>query len=489
MILGKVKPMRIAALVGSILFCSAANAEESALGVFRDGVRIGTSTFSSSDVTLEGKPAKKSVSKTTMNLALLGRDMTITLDSSTWTDVRGRPILMRFRQDSGGKWQRMEARFGVKSVDLSINEQGRISKQRLKIPAGPIVDDPISLVLNGQVKPGAKKAFYVLDSTTYAFMLNTVAVIGPAKTTSENKSVNATLVEIKDVQRGLVTRAFLSGKGDPIRLEAPLGIVMIPEKVGETRRVADGHKPVENGDTKTAPSIDLATISKIVPSSRVEDPTHLLHLKLKFSGPDLAKIPSDEHQTVTKSGSAWIVDVHPVKFGSGRSYSILQAQNGYDTWLQPSLHIPSDEKRFLKLARQIIGTRTTVKTAASQIRRYVYGLMEPNAGMGILRNANDVLDSKQGVCRDYAILTTTLLRAAGIPARLASGLVSLDGEFYYHAWAEAWDGAQWIGVDSTTDMDQISAAHIKLADGNVDSAFAFMLLDKVKLDVLESSKK
>ena len=76
-----------------------------------------------------------------------------------------------------------------------------------------------------------------------------------------------------------------------------------------------------------------------------------------------------------------------------------------------------------------------------------------------------------------------------MPSRLASGLVSLDGEFYYHAWAEVWDGARWVGVDSTTANDQISAAHIKLADGNVNTAFAFMMLDRVKMEVLETSRK
>ena len=158
-------------------------------------------------------------------------------------------------------------------------------------------------------------------------------------------------------------------------------------------------------------------------------------------------------------------------------------------WVEPSLNIPSDEAKFISLAKKIVGVRSTVRAASSEIRKWVYGYMRPNATMGIVRDANDVLESKEGVCRDYAILTVTLLRAAGIPARLASGLVSLDGNFYYHAWAEAWDGAKWIGIDSTTDRDQISAAHVKLSEGNVDKAFTFVVLSKAKLEVVDSSRK
>jgi transglutaminase-like putative cysteine protease len=152
------------------------------------------------------------------------------------------------------------------------------------------------------------------------------------------------------------------------------------------------------------------------------------------------------------------------------------------------MHIPSSSTKFTQLAKSIVGDRTRVADAASAIQLWVNSQMKPNAGIGVLRDANDVLATKEGVCRDYAILTTTLLRAAGIPSRLASGLVNWDGTFYYHAWAEVWDGEKWLGIDSTTDQKQISAAHIKLGEGNVEEAFTFTFLEKAKITVLGSSK-
>jgi transglutaminase-like putative cysteine protease len=123
------------------------------------------------------------------------------------------------------------------------------------------------------------------------------------------------------------------------------------------------------------------------------------------------------------------------------------------------------------------------------IHDYVHDLMTPNAGIGVLRDAREILSSHEGVCRDYAILTATLLRAAKVPARVCSGLVYMDGAFYYHAWAEFWDSTQWIGVDSTLEIGELTPGHIKLAHGNVEEAFTFTVLDGVKVNVLEKKQK
>ena len=478
--------MRLAFFAVVAAFGAHAFADETHLGLFMNGSKIGTLAYSTDDAQLNGVATKKSISKTRMSVALEGQPVSISVDSTTWTNLAGKPILMRYYMESGGKWSRSEARFGPKTVTVDSNNQNHKSTKKLTIPKGIVVDDPISLVLAGHMAMGASKSFYAFDPSTGQFQKNSVHLVGTKQIDNAGTKVKATLIEIKDVLRSTTTKVYVSSKGDALRIEAPLGIVMMPEpKVTDDGTTT---RPVEIPENKP-PSIDIANLTKLVPNKIIPDPINLSTLKVRFSGRDLSSIPNDGHQTLTADGKNWIVSVHPTAFATGRTFSILNAAKDEPTWVEPAMYIPSDNPRFIRLARQIVGTRTTVRSAASMIRRYVYELMKPNAGMGILRDANDVLDSKEGVCRDYAILTVTLLRAAGMPARLASGLVSLDGEFYYHAWAEAWDGAKWIGVDSTTDRDQISAAHIKLADGNVDTAFTFLLLDHVKMEILESSKK
>jgi len=237
------------------------------------------------------------------------------------------------------------------------------------------------------------------------------------------------------------------------------------------------------------PTADLAIASSIKADRVIKEPDRLSHLSLRLITSSDADIPSDQFQTARKESGQWVLDIHPRQLATNPVSTISQASATKPEWIKPSLDIPSDSTRFKDLAAKIIGSKKIVQEAAFSIQEFVYQNMKPNAGIGVLRDATEVLDSKEGVCRDYAILTVTLLRAAGIPARLASGLVNWDGTFYYHAWAEAWDGAQWIGIDSVTDQQQISAAHVKLGEGNVDTAFAFTFLEKAKIEVLKASKE
>ncbi len=71
--------------------------------------------------------------------------------------------------------------------------------------------------------------------------------------------------------------------------------------------------------------------------------------------------------------------------------------------------------------------------------------------------ASDILKSKKGICRDYANLTTALLRAAGIPAKAVNGLVLNDltepaewmssAQNGSHAWVEFYSDGEWHFAD------------------------------------------
>jgi transglutaminase-like putative cysteine protease len=68
----------------------------------------------------------------------------------------------------------------------------------------------------------------------------------------------------------------------------------------------------------------------------------------------------------------------------------------------------------------------------------------------------EALQTRTGVCQDYAHVLIALARARGIPARYASGYVfagdGLVGAEASHAWAEAYvPGRGWIGFDPTND--------------------------------------
>jgi protein-glutamine gamma-glutamyltransferase len=86
-----------------------------------------------------------------------------------------------------------------------------------------------------------------------------------------------------------------------------------------------------------------------------------------------------------------------------------------------------------------------------------------------------VFNTKRGFCGHFASAYATLMRAAGVPARVVTGYVGGNwnpvGGYYVvrqsqaHAWTEIWiDGEGWVRVDPTTVV-----APERLQSGTVDS--------------------
>ncbi|RYG39035.1 transglutaminase family protein [bacterium] len=441
-----------------------ARADTEYVSIKLQGKKVGWSSVDTSSEMLNGTKVNKAVSKTVLDIALQDTPVKMQIDSTTWSLPSGAPKRMIFTVMSGGLSQTGDARFDDKKVEIEIVNSGKKSKQILPRPDGLVVDDPMTLALSTGF--GKTTSFWVLDPMTVSFVKNEVKSLGPQ--TVAGKTLN--VVRILDPRAW--TDIYVSEKGDFVRAINAMGMEMTPS----TREAA------LLPSSEEAP--DLAVTTNLRPIGEIPNPRTISFLKLRLSGDDVVRLPSDGHQTVEKEGTALILSVHPTQFNGTATRVSVGGQK--PEFLKPSLNIPSSSDRFKKLASTITAGQKTVRGTAGSIRQWVNARMIPNSGMGVLRDAEEVLDRKEGVCRDYAVLTTTLLRSAGIPSRLASGLIFADGAFYYHAWAEAWDGQNWVGVDSTLPEERMSAVHLKLADGNVDGAFTFSFLGKAKIEVLEA---
>src|SRR5690606_1582361 len=88
------------------------------------------------------------------------------------------------------------------------------------------------------------------------------------------------------------------------------------------------------------------------------------------------------------------------------------------TYLRASRYCEVDE--FARIAEDVVGERTGA-AAARAVVDWVAGHVEYVPGSSTVQDsARSTFVARQGVCRDFAHLTATLLRAAGIPARCVS---------------------------------------------------------------------
>jgi len=106
---------------------------------------------------------------------------------------------------------------------------------------------------------------------------------------------------------------------------------------------------------------------------------------------------------------------------------------------------------------------------------YVTGSSLPTDG------AARTLLARRGVCRDYAHVCVALLRALGVPTRVAAvyapGLDPMD----FHAVAEAWIDGAWRVVDATTLAPRSTLVRIATGRDAADTAFLTVVSGRADL--------
>jgi transglutaminase-like putative cysteine protease len=130
-------------------------------------------------------------------------------------------------------------------------------------------------------------------------------------------------------------------------------------------------------------------------------------------------------------------------------------------YLNATKGIESDSTQIVNLAAQVTGDKLTDWDKATEITRWVAANISYD-GAAANRNSGALaaLQSKKGVCEDYAALAVALARATGIPARIAYGYTDngsnwpASGSFalrgFRHAWVEYYlEGRGWVPAEPT----------------------------------------
>ncbi len=462
------KLLRIGLLISIVFFASGAFASVEWLGIYLQGQKIGYSYSKTDDAELGGKKVEMTLSKMEIGTQMLGSSMRILVDSSVWMD-KGTIVQSYFKMISGGRTLSVNARYSATQVTASMITESGETQKVLEIPAGKkIMTDPMELVEAGTF-PAVGKSIDALIFSPETMELVAVQVVNKGiedLQTSAGK-VKAQVIFVDDPRSP--STIYLSSKGDLIKMTGALGIEMVPESEEEAKKFT--------GEAK----VDLAAASRVTPDQMIS--WNDKKVELEFSGIDLSKVPSDDRQQVKKLDSGWLVTLNLDREVNKKTL-ISDAGKAKPDWVKPDVRVPSDDKDMVALAKKILGGERTVAGAASKIHEFVFGEMGVNAGIGVMRDAREILATKEGVCRDHAILAGTLLRAAGIPTRFANGLVLYDGSYYYHAWVEFWDGDAWIGMDTTRPALRLGSGYIKTSQGTVGEALKGFLLDGAKIKVV-----
>ncbi len=283
---------------------------------------------------------------------------------------------------------------------------------------------------------------------------------------------------------GIAATSWITEVGDIVKEESTMGMVVVRESRERATALA------MSSEIKA----DMIETAAIQPDSKrnIDDAASLQSLRLEFSGADLPGSPEEKNgagQTVT-GNVIDIVDPNSLKPGP--------IPEDIQTWLAAEPFIESDAPEIVAetaKALERVGANATARKKAELLVRYVNAVLEKKPTMSI-PSAVEVLRTRVGDCNEHTALYVAMARAAKIPSRVAIGLVSMRGAFYYHAWPEVFVGdaksladgrtGVWIPVDPTLNQFPADVSHVRLARGGFDRQAAILpLLGRAKIKILQ----
>jgi hypothetical protein len=219
-----------------------------------------------------------------------------------------------------------------------------------------------------------------------------------------------------------------------------------------------GVPPGATREPDTGSKGSLLPISGHVP---VKPGATRFRLRLSLRGGDsLPELPSSTRQRVLERGPDWaqIETRRPPPPDSLKRHPDVSALYLTST---PDLDL-SDPLLKARAAALKSGSRHDLETAR-RIYGFVAASFDYKLGATLFGTSREALRGMRGDCSEAAMLTAALLRATGIPSRVVLGFATLDrGVFIGHAWAEAWLGGEWIGVDPALREFPAGAARVGL---------------------------
>ena len=225
---------------------------------------------------------------------------------------------------------------------------------------------------------------------------------------------------------------------------------------------------------------DILETTAIASNKRLR--SSLQELRVRLSGVPLAGFDlAGGRQRL--SGDTLVITRESVSALAPRYTTILGAsERARYPELKAEQFLEVDHHEIRELAERLADRSRDPRVVAQRINQWVYDSVAKEISIGI-PSALHVLHTRRGDCNEHAQLFVALARAAGIPARIASGLAYVDGKFYYHAWPEIMLRG-WVAVDPTFGQFPADAAHLRFVIGGFGrQAELLRLVNVLKLDV------
>jgi transglutaminase-like putative cysteine protease len=444
-------------------------------GIYYRGDKIGF-TVNQSTPTEDGFELQEDAR---LEMALLGSARSVVVRTTARVDRTFALRTFTFSLDPGTGPVEIAWRVDGMRLNLTVKTAGstRTEVRELTEPPALGLNLPRRLVDAG-LKPGQRHQFTLFDPATLRNAPVTVTV-GARELVSEDayrafsSGGRIPAYRVQTDFAGLRTTSWVTDTGELIREESPMGLISVREA------------PRQAMSKASVPSIgrDLIDDAAVVPKGkhRILEPRDVRRLRLEITG---AELSSPDLQ-----GAGQRVTGNLVELVDPRTLRPDAARQPAAEFLRSEALIESDDPEIRKEAETALQRASGDRARAERLTRHVHAILEKKPTVS-LPSAREVLRTRVGDCNEHTALYVALARAAGLPARVAVGLTSMRGAFYYHAWPEVYitenGGGLWLPVDPTLNQFPADATHLRLARGGLDKQMTILpLIGRLEMTIVD----
>jgi len=469
------KPLIVLGLLATLCAPAFAATETDYLAVFMEGKKVGyaihTRTEAGGRVTTS--------EEVRITISRIGIPVTIQMTETSVETAAGKPLRFETVQQLGAMTMMKVAGTidDAGAVELTSSSMGQEQKSTMPWPAGAVMAEGLRLLtLENGLKPGVE---YTVDIFSPGVMqaVNTSVKIGEKKPVDLLGRV-VKLTEVTTVLRmpgagQLSSTSFLDDKMRTLKSVVPIAGMQV--------EMVDCPKEFALGSNDVLDLIDRMFVKSPQPIDNPGAASSITYVIRPAQGADFT-IPSSDNQTAQRLPDGRIsLEVKPVRVSKGGTFPYKGDDPKLLEATKPTRFLQSDDKRIVDLARQAVGDTKDAAEAARRIEAFVAKHID-NKSLGVgYASAAEVVESRQGDCSEFAVLTAAMCRAVGIPSQVVVGVAyvrdfgGMEG-FGGHAWTQVYVGAdergqggQWMGLDAafrSSSRGGYDAGHLTLAAGN-----------------------
>ena len=438
---------------------------------------------------------------TTLSLRISRGQVTIPIEmSGVFVETPGgEPISMSSSQRLGqmpieSSWIFTDGKSG--KVKVTSSQFGAGAERSVDPPAGEwMTPQAATRYIEGRLEAG--ETTIVTNTIDPAIGLTIVTTTATVKgeTTIEALGRTVPAVEweaVTSAAPGVKSVEFVNMEGEPIRTEVNFGGISMTIVLADEQLAMSELDPAE---------IMVSTFVK--PSRPIEDPRHTRRARYRLT------LTDDGEFALADTGSqTWERD------GGSIELTVVAEPGGFHAAKIDGVgrYLASTSNANLKdpevaalIAHALAGAESLDDIEKAELlRRFVHSFINEKSLAVGFASASEVCRTRQGDCSEHGVLLTTMLRGAGIPSRVVSGLIYAEafaGQreiFGYHMWSQALleiDGVRrWVDLDATLpDSTPYDATHIAVAVSDLSDSEAINsmaglapVLGKLKIEVVST---